>query len=172
MAETLCGARANQKGGGWHTKQSYIALVLEQIGAYGLFGETSGNVRQWIVHKEIYETLQRLVLKLDDQRKIIGPWKWAKVERKANCPPLAGLPTGVYRAVSQVVPAGAMSIAPLLNHVRDRRLSDQKRGPDDYWVKTRKRHRLSAEATVTGPEKTDADKRVTKRMKESQSPRT
>jgi hypothetical protein len=39
-------------------------------------------------------------------------------------------------------------------------------------VKTRKRHRLSAEATVTGPEKTDVDKRDPKRMKESQSPRT
>jgi hypothetical protein len=32
MAETLSAARANQKGGGWHTKQSYIALVLKQIG--------------------------------------------------------------------------------------------------------------------------------------------
>jgi hypothetical protein len=119
IAETLCGARANQKGGGWHTKQSYIALVLEQIGAYGLFGETSGNARQWFVPREIYETLQRRVLKLDDRHEIIEPWKWAKVERKANCPPLPGLPTGTHRAVSPVVPAGAVSIAPFLNHVRD-----------------------------------------------------
>jgi hypothetical protein len=39
-------------------------------------------------------------------------------------------------------------------------------------VKTRKRHRLSAEATATKPERTDVDKRDPKRMKESQSPRT
>jgi hypothetical protein len=74
--------------------------------------------------------------------------------------------------VSPVIQAGAVSIAPLPKHVRDRRLSDQKRGPDDYWVKMRKRHRLSAEATATGPEKTDIDKRDPKRMRESQSPRT
>jgi hypothetical protein len=75
MMETLNATRPNQRGGGWHTKQSYIALVLEQIGIYRIFGETSGNVQQWLVPKEIYEALQRRVTRLDDQNEVIGPWK-------------------------------------------------------------------------------------------------
>jgi hypothetical protein len=65
MTETLSATRPNQKGGDWHTKQSYIILVLEQIGIYGIFGVMSGNVQQWVVPKEIYEVLQRCVTRQD-----------------------------------------------------------------------------------------------------------
>jgi hypothetical protein len=57
--ETLNVTRCNQKGGGRHTKQSYIAMVLEQIEIYGIFGEASANFKQWMVPKVIYEALER-----------------------------------------------------------------------------------------------------------------
>jgi hypothetical protein len=81
MIDTLSATRPNQKEGGWHT--SYIALVLEQIEIYGIFGVTSGNVQQWVV--EIYVVLLRRVTRQDSQHEVIGPWKWADAGHQANC---------------------------------------------------------------------------------------
>jgi hypothetical protein len=114
---------------------------------------------------------------LDANKELIGPWKLANIGRRVNCPLLPGPTTGTYRPISKVTSSDGMSLERLLAHVRDRRTSDKNQLLDDHWVRLPKKIlRASTEATKverTPPkrkeQRSDAEKRDSKRIKESKS---
>jgi hypothetical protein len=121
-------------------------------------------------------------MKTDSALKMIGPWNWADVGQRANCPPLAGHATSTHRVTSQVTAQGAISVKTLLQAVQDSRYSDSAKVPEDHWLRvTKKRSRgrtaseevNEQEQTASEPETPQKDKeeRSQKRRKESRSPK-